>query len=120
MNWILLIKYKKILNEEAVEYRFGAAYENIRTSSNSALGYTSIFMMKRLAFMMFVFLIKNNRILQHFLIIGLLVISTAYSWSSEPFTDSLSNFQEVFNDYMVSIISYSLLVFGEFVPNKKA
>ena len=76
----MLIKYKTHLNEEAVEQRFGAAYENIRISSKSALGYISIFIMKRLAFMMFVFLIKNNRTLQNFLIIGLLVISTAYSW----------------------------------------
>ena len=115
-----MIKYKTHLNEEAVEHRFGAAYENIRISSKSALGYTSLFMMKRLAFVIIVLLIKNNRILQHFLIIGLLAISTAYSWSSKPFTDSLSNFQEIFNDYMVSIISYSVLVFGDFVPNKKA
>ena len=46
--------------------------------------------------------------------------STAYTWESEPFTDNLSNFQEVYNDYMVSIVSYSLLVFSDFVPEKKS
>jgi hypothetical protein len=50
----------------------------------------------------------------------MLAVSTAYTWESEPFIDNLSNFQEVFNDYMVSIISYSLLVFGDYVPDKKA
>jgi hypothetical protein len=49
-----------------------------------------------------------------------MAISAAYTWESEPFTDGLSNIQEVFNDYMVSIISYSLLVFGDYVPDKKA
>jgi hypothetical protein len=57
VSWILLVKFKQHLNEEAVEHRFGAAFENIRTSSNTALGYTSIFMMKRLVFVMFVFII---------------------------------------------------------------
>ena len=49
----------------------------------------------------------------------MLACSTAYTLESEPFTDNLSNFQEVYNDYMVSIVSYSLLVFSDFVPDKK-
>jgi len=57
VSWILLLQFKQKLYEEATEHRFGAAYENIRTSSNSALGYTSIFMMKRLVFVIFVFYI---------------------------------------------------------------
>ena len=116
---ILMLKFKTRLNDEAVKNRFGAAYEEIRTSSNTALGYPSIFMMKRLVFTLFIFLIEDKRIMQHFLIINMLACSTAYTWESEPFTDNLSNFQEVYNDYMVSIVSYSLLVFSDFVPDKK-
>ena len=63
LNWILLIKFKYRLYEKSSEHRFGAAYENIRTSSNIALGYTSVFMMKRFAFTLFVFLIKDKRTL---------------------------------------------------------
>jgi hypothetical protein len=50
----------------------------------------------------------------------MLALCTAYTWNSEPFTDNLANFQEVFNDYMVLIISYSLIIFGDYVPDKKA
>lgn len=118
-SWILLLKFKARLNDEEVNRRFGAAYEEIRISSNNALGYPSIFMMKRLVFTIFIFLIEEKRILQHFLIINMLAYSTAYIWECEPFTENLNNFQEVYNDYMVSIISYSLLVFSDFVSNKK-
>jgi hypothetical protein len=55
--WIILRKNKQFLKEETVLNKFGAAYENLRTSSNTALAYTSVFMMKRLAFVMIVFLI---------------------------------------------------------------
>ena len=114
-----MFKFKTHLNDEEFEQRFGAAYEEIRTSSNTALGYPSIFMIKRLVFTIFIFLVEDKRILQHFLIINMLACSTAYTWESEPFTDNLSNFQEVYNDYMVSIVSYSLLIFSDFVPDKK-
>ena len=120
VNWILLVKFKLRLNEEALKHRFGAAYENIRTSSTNALGYTSIFMIKRLAFTLFVFLIEDQRTLQQMLIIWMLVFDTAYTWNAKPFTDNLANFQEVLNDYMVLTISYSLIIFGDFVPDKKA
>jgi hypothetical protein len=45
--------------------------------------------------------------------------STANTWEFELFTDGLSYIQEVINDYMVSIISYTLLVLGDYVPDKK-
>lgn len=92
VTFILLLKFKLRLEEKAIEIRFGAAYEEIRTSSKTALGYTSIFMIKRLAFTMFVFLLEDKRTLQHFLIIGMLAAGTAYTWESEPFKDSLNNF----------------------------
>jgi hypothetical protein len=89
--WILLIKFKSRLNDKSFEHRFGAAYENIRTSSTTALGYTSVFMIKRFAFTSFLFLIKDKRTLQIMLLIWLLVICTAYTWEAEPFTEALCN-----------------------------
>ena len=62
-TWIILLKFKAKLEEKPIESKWGAVYENIRTSSSSALGYTSIFMLKRLAFSQFVFLIENHRVL---------------------------------------------------------
>ena len=115
-----MFKFKTRLNDEELENRFGTAYIEIRTSSNTALGYPSIFMIKRLLFTLFIFLVEDKRILQHFLIINMLACSTAYTWESEPFTNNLSNFQEVYYDYMVSIVSYSLPVFSDFVQDKKA
>ena len=119
-SWIMMFKFKTRLNDEELENIFGTAYIEIRTSSNTALGYPSIFMIKRLLFTLFIFLVEDKRILQHFLIINMLACSTAYTWESEPFTNNLSNFQEVYYDYMVSIVSYSLPVFSDFVQDKKA
>lgn len=39
---------------------------------------------------------------------------------ARPFKEPVTNLQECFNDFLVLEISYCLIIFSDFVPNKKA
>ena len=75
-------------------------------------------MVERLLFAAIVMMIENQPTLQTFLVIHLFLIGNIYTSSAWSFEDRVSNIQECFNEYWELNISYCLLVFGTFVPNK--
>lgn len=62
-NWIFVLKNKARLNDEHFKERYEAAYENVRTTSPVALGYTSIFMYKRLIFAAIIMVLETQNVL---------------------------------------------------------
>ena len=51
------MKNRQFLDDEDFKEKYEAAYENLRTSSTNALGYSSFFMVKRLLFAAILFVL---------------------------------------------------------------
>lgn len=117
--WIALVRNKHSLQKEEIKSKYEAAYEGVNTKNFMALGYTSVFMFKRLLFASFVLFISNN-ILQAFLIFGLLGSGAAYILIAKPQVERTARNQETFNDILVYVLSYYLIIFSDFVTDKKA
>lgn len=118
-NYAFLIKNKKRLRDHDFHAKYEAAYENIRTRSNLALAYMSVFTAKRLTFAAFIMMVENYKYTQTFLILHLVVFGGAYTIAASPFTDPITNRQESFNDLLTFVIGYCLLLFSDLVPDKK-
>jgi hypothetical protein len=119
INWFFLMRNRKRLNSHAFKDKFEAAYENVRTIDSVALGYTSMFMARRLLFASIVMLVENHRYIQTFLVLHLLLLGAAYTMMAKPFKDPVSNSQESWNDFITFQLSYCLIVFSDYVPDKK-
>jgi len=119
VSYYLLIKNQNELDEPEMKEKYHEVYENVRTSSKTALGYTSVFMAKRFGYA-FVVMMVERRLYETFLIIHLLMLGAAYTLMAKPFTSKSSNYQETFNDIFVLLLSYSLIIFDDQVVDKKA
>lgn len=119
MCWIALIRNKHRLQREEIKSKYEAAYEGVNTKHSMALGYTSVFMFKRLLFASIILFVSNN-ILQAFLIFGLLGSGAAYILIAKPQVERTARNQETFNDILVYELSYYLIIFSDFVTDKRA
>ena len=119
ITWACLLKNKKVLGYESVKHKYEAAYEFVRYRDKLALGYSAIFMTKRLIFAMFVMLFEFRRVLQTMLILHLLLIGAIYTIAARPLEDPVTNAQEGMNDLICFIIAYCLIFFGDFLDDPK-
>jgi hypothetical protein len=118
--WILLARHQDKLEEDEVKDKYEQAYDNVRTTSKTALGYFPIFTLKRLVYTCLLLLIDNHEILQTFLVVHMFFVSAAYTLNAKPLGDPITLYQESFNDIMALLISYSLIVFSNLVPDMRA
>lgn len=116
MILFLICKNTSKLEDAAYKKKCGALYEEIKTSSKSALTYNVLFVLRRLIIAAMCIFLEQYVFLQIQIMIISSLLTLTYLFRVRPFEQPLQNRLEVFNELCVLVSSYHLFAYTDFVP----
>jgi len=116
---IYIYTQKENLGTPFTESRFGALYEGVRHHNDLALMYTVTFLIRRMIISFNILYMGNvlNGPLQIMIYICACTGQLSFLCTARPMTEPLYNYLEIFNEAIVWLVSFHLLMFTEFVPD---
>ena len=107
-----------IKNSRKFKRKWGAFYNDVKPDSKGKLLYFTIFYLRRVFFCFVAFYLLPLTIVKVQIIMMINLLIVIYHCSFDPFISRRKNRIEVFNEVLITIITFHICFFTEFMPNK--
>lgn len=107
----LLYKNRDNLNEKAFQHKYVALVEGLRTRYQGAWLLYSLFIARRLLFCATIFVLQDFPVLQVGAFVIQSVANLCYVLKVKPFLEKFDYYTEIFNEFCILVISYTLIAF---------
>ena len=102
---------------ENFEKRYGALYINLDKDKLTAIVFTFVFLIRRLAFAYTICFVDKNITFQILVLDFLSTILLSYYICAKPMQDAINNFVHIFNEVIILVCAWSLFLFTDYVPD---
>lgn len=114
---LILYRNRKNLHTKAINQSYGSLYLNYDTDKNSAYHFTMVFLYRRLVFAFLLAFCRVSVVLQVYLSICCSLALLIYLVKWMPMDEKRQNILAIFNECVLLVCSYMLLLYTEYVPS---
>ena len=117
---LLRAPLESIRNSRKFKRKWSAFYEGIKTTNRGTLAYYYIFYARRVFFCFVAFYLLPLTIVKVQIIMMINLFIVIYQASYNPFITKKKNRIELFNEVFITIITFHICLFTEFMPNQES
>ena len=119
ISYFLTKNFGRLENEEFYS-KFNALYFNIDVRHEFNVLFHTVFCIRRMIFALLITLLNPYPAFQIMILLHLSCFTMSYVAFNQPFKVNLLNSLELFNEIIILVMTYHLIMFSDFVKDREA